>query len=131
MTARRVAELMTPDITMIEPDESVRAAATLMAEIDSKAIPVGQSGDLTGILTDRDIVIRLVARGLSPDETPVRSVMSSDVFTCGPDDDGSETAARMRAANIRRMPVLNAERRVIGLVDLADLEGRDGGRDDG
>ena len=111
---------------MLAPDETIQAAAQIMAEFGVRAVPVGAVEDLQGILTERDIIIRVVAAGLDSTATKVRDVMSSDVVTCEADTPLDRIAQEMAERQIRRMPVLDSDRRLIGLVTLDDPGGRAG-----
>jgi CBS domain-containing protein len=112
---------MTRDAQMIRPDDTVQEAARLMSDIDAGALPVGQDGIAVGMVTDRDILIRAVSDGLDPTVATVREIMSSDLATCRAEDDTEAVATAMRARQIRRMPVLGPEDRVIGVVTLSDI----------
>lgn len=116
----KVQDLMMRDIQAIPATTSAQAAARMMGELNVKALPVGDDTELAGMLTERDITIRLVAEGLSPAHTLVEQIMSSDLFSCAPDDDVADAAAAMKQRQIRQMPVL-AEGRLVGLVTLAAL----------
>ena len=116
----KVGDVMTPGVETISPDASIQEAATLMAEHDVGALPV-MAERLEGILTDRDIILRVVVDGRDPTQVRVRDVMSSMLFTCGPDDTVEAALRTMREHQIRRLPVLDANGRVIGIVALSDL----------
>jgi CBS domain-containing protein len=116
----KVGDVMTPGVETVAPDATVQDAATLMAEHDVGALPVGGER-LEGILTDRDIILRVVVDGRDPSQVRVRDVMSSMLFTCGPDDTVDAALRTMREHQIRRLPVLDANGRVIGIVALSDL----------
>lgn len=123
----KVRDVMATDIDLIGPDEPVRVAAQLMADLDAGAVPVGENGKVVGILTDRDIILRLVAEGLDSN-TPVRRVMSAEIVCCREDDLAEEVASIMEQRQIRRMPVLDENDRLVGIVGYADLSGAAGGR---
>lgn len=112
---------MTGEVHFLPADMTVQEAAQLMAELDAGALPVGTARDLVGILTDRDVLIRVVARGRDPASTRVDEVMSSDVLTCQPDDDVTDVVVMMRTRQIRRVPVCDADGRVVGLIGLRAL----------
>jgi CBS domain-containing protein len=116
----RVSEAMTRDVRVTTPGQSIREAAKLMAELDAGAIPVGDSDRLVGIITDRDIAIRAVAAGKSPD-TPVREVMSSSVKYCFEDEELDHVAKNMGDIRVRRLPVVNRDKRLVGIVSLGDV----------
>jgi CBS domain-containing protein len=92
----------------------------MMAEIDAGAMPVGENDRLIGMITDRDIAIRAVAAGKGPD-TPVREVMSSDVKYCYEDEDLDHVAKNMSDIQVRRLPVVDRNKRLVGIVSLGDL----------
>jgi CBS domain-containing protein len=116
----RVSEAMTRDVKICTPGQSIREAAKTMAEIDAGAMPVGENDRLIGMITDRDIAIRGVAQGKGPD-TPVREVMTVDVKYCYDDEDLEHVAQNMGDIKVRRLPVVNREKRLVGIVALADL----------
>jgi CBS domain-containing protein len=117
---RKISEVMTSDVKVVRPDESLQRAATLMADEDVGAIPVCDGERLQGMITDRDIAIRAVARGLDT-ETPVSEVMTEDLVWCNEDDDTLEVLGRMADRQIRRIPVIDANRKLVGIVALGDL----------
>jgi CBS domain-containing protein len=116
----QVSELMTRDVRIVNPDDPIRHAATMMAEIDAGALPVGENDRLVGMITDRDIAIRAVAEGRGP-ETRVGDVMSRDVRYCFEDEDLDEVTHNMGGIQVRRLPVLNRDKRLVGIVSLGDL----------
>ena len=116
----RVGECMTRDVRLASPDQTIGEAAMIMAEIDAGALPVGDGDRLVGMLTDRDIAVRAVAQGLGPD-TRVRDVMSSDIKYCFNDDDVDEVIDNMGDIKVRRLVVLNRDKRMVGIVSLGDL----------
>ena len=116
----RVSEAMTRDVRVANPGQSIRDAAKMMAEIDAGAVPVGENDRLVGMITDRDIAIRAVAHGKGPD-TPVREVMSSEVKYCFEDEDLEHVAKNMGDIQVRRLPVVNRDKRLVGIVSLGDL----------
>jgi CBS domain-containing protein len=120
----QVSEVMARAIEFIEPDATVQEAAVLMGELDIAAIPVGSPEDLQGIVTDRDILFRVVAAGKDPTSVRVREAMSSTVFSCRPADT-IETAMDMMASyHVRRLPVIDEGGVVIGWVTLSDISRR-------
>jgi CBS domain-containing protein len=120
----RISECMSTGVQIASPNETIAVAARMMAKSDVGALPVGENDRLVGMITDRDIAIRAVAEGLGPD-TSVRSVMSSDVRYCFEDEDVGHVLENMGDVQLRRLPVLNRERRLVGIVSLADVA-RDG-----
>jgi CBS domain-containing protein len=121
----RVSEAMTRDVRVATPGQSIRDVAKMMAEIDAGALPVGENDRLIGMITDRDIAIRAVAQGKGPD-TPVRDVMSTEqVLYCFDDEDLDHVAKNMSEEQVRRLPVVNREKRLVGIVSLGDLANRE------
>jgi CBS domain-containing protein len=112
---------MATTVEFIEPEATVRDAAALMGELDVSALPIGTADDLKGIITDRDILYRVVAEGKDPRRTQVLQVASRDVFTCRPEDPLSAAMDVMAAQNVRRLPVVDDAGRVIGWITLSDL----------
>ncbi|MBV1798262.1 CBS domain-containing protein [Siccirubricoccus sp. G192] len=115
---------MTGHVAFIPPEAAVQEAAVMMGELDIGGLPVGAEDDLIGIVTDRDILYRLVARGRDPARTRVREVMTSPVIACAPDDTVEAVMDLMAAQHIRRAPVCEAAGRVLGWITLADLSRR-------
>ena len=121
----RVSEAMTREVRVATPGQSIRDVAKIMAEIDAGAMPVGENDRLIGMITDRDIAIRAVAQGKGPD-TPVRDVMSTEqVLYCYDDEDLAHVAKNMGSEQVRRLPVVNREKRLVGIVSLGDLANRE------
>lgn len=116
----RVSEAMTRDVRIANPSETIRQAAQMMAQIDAGAIPVGENDRLVGMITDRDIAVRAVATGKSPD-TPIREVMSSDVCYCFDDQEIGDVASNMADIKVRRLPVVNRNKRLVGILSLGDI----------
>jgi CBS domain-containing protein len=112
----RVSELMLRDVTLITPEDTVQNAARAIADIDSRFILVGVDERVVGILTIRDILIRLVAAGLDPTATPVSQVMSSFLFTCTEEDTAENAVERMAEHRIEQMPVLDEGGRLVGVI---------------
>lgn len=119
----QVKQLMTGDVRLARPSQTISETAQIMADTDSGVVPVAEDDRLVGVITDRDIAIRAVARHLSPD-TLVRDVMSREVLYCFEDDDIEEVARNMSANKVRRLPVLNRDKRLVGIVSLGDLSKR-------
>ena len=116
----KVRDVMTPDVRLVDPDRSIREAAELMADEDIGALPVGENDRLVGMITDRDIAVRAVAKGLGPDVT-VRDVMSQDVMYCFEDEDLDDVAQNMGDIQVRRLPVLDRGKRLVGIISISDL----------
>ncbi len=116
----KVSDVMTRDVRLIEPTETIQEAARLMAEIDTGIMPVREGDRLVGMITDRDITVRAVAQGRGPD-TPIREVMTDDVKYCFEDDDTDAVARNMADIQVRRLPVLTRDKRLVGIVSLGDL----------
>lgn len=116
----KVSEVMTRDVRLVRPDQTIREAANLMAELDIGALPVEDQDRLVGMITDRDIAVRAVAEGKGPD-TPVRQVMSSEIKYCFDDQSIDEVTQNMGELRIRRLPVVNRQKRLVGILSLGDL----------
>jgi CBS domain-containing protein len=117
----KVAEVMSRGVEPVAASASVQEAAIQMAEYDVGAVLIGTKEALEGILTDRDIILRLVVDGRNPAEVPARDVMSSTLFTCREDETLEAVFAQMRERQIRRMPVLDGAGKPVGIVTLSDL----------
>jgi CBS domain-containing protein len=120
----KVSKIMTRDVRMLHPDHSIREAAALMAEIDSGALPVGENDRLVGMVTDRDIVIRAVAEGRSVN-TKVDAIMSRELLYCFDTDEIDDVARNMGKARVRRLAVVNKDKRLVGIVSLGDIARND------
>ncbi len=117
----RASECMTREVRVADPGQTIREIAQLMGEIDVGAIPVGENDRLVGMITDRDIAVRAVAEGKGPD-TPVRDVMSTEqVLYCYEDEDIEDVADNMAEMKVRRLPVLNRDKRLVGIISLGDV----------
>lgn len=116
----KVSDRMTRQVRVAAPDDSIRQVARQMAEMDSGAMPVGQDDRLVGMITDRDIAIRGVAEGKGPD-APVREVMTPDVKYCFEDEDLDHVARNMGQQQVRRLPVVNRDKRLVGILSIGDL----------
>ncbi len=117
----RAVEIMTRDVVTIRPDASVREAARMMDDLNVGALPVCDGRRLIGILTDRDITVRATADGMRPDQTLVRAVMTDDVCWCSEKDPVDAVGREMARRQIRRMPVVDAEKRLVGMIAMGDL----------
>ena len=116
----KIKDVMTDDVVVAAPDQTIADAARMMARCDAGALPVGQDDRLVGMITDRDIALRAVARDLPPD-TPVRECMSQEVLYCFQDEDVEHVAENMGEQKVRRLPVLDREKRLVGIVSIGDL----------
>src|SRR5947209_13647448 len=112
---------MTANPSTIEPDDSVVEAARIMKREDAGVVPVTENGRLTGMVTDRDIAIRVVAEGRDPQSTFVREVASKDLVTIDPQQDLDEALRLMAKHKVRRLPVVEEDGRLVGLVAQADV----------
>jgi CBS domain-containing protein len=117
----QMREFMTRDPVVTRPDTTLREAAVAMRELDSGALPVCDGKRLVGMLTDRDITLRATAEGKDPNATPVGDVMSPDVVWCFEDEDEKAAAAKMEQHQLRRLAVLDRDKRLVGMVSLGDL----------
>jgi CBS domain-containing protein len=120
----KVRDIMTSDVVVASPEDRLQHAADLMARHDFGLLPVGENDRLIGMLSDRDITVRAVAKGLSPD-SKVRDVMTSDVKYVYDDESTDDVARNMETLQVRRMPVLDRNKRLVGIVSLGDLSQHD------
>ena len=116
-----VSDVMTPDVRIASPKDTLQSAARIMEQEGFGSLPVSENDRLVGMLTDRDIAIRAVAQGLAPQECTVGEVMSSAIKYVYDDESVDDTAAMMADLQIRRLPVLNRSKRLVGIVSLGDL----------
>lgn len=117
----KVSEVMTRNAECIEPEASLKKAAERMKALDVGSLPVCDHDRLVGVLTDRDITIRCVADGRDPRADHVRDAMTPQVYYCFEDNDVTEAAELMRDKQVRRLPVLDHDKRMVGIVALGDL----------
>lgn len=117
----QVQQIMQTAIRFAEPNMTIRDAARSMRADNIGALPVSENGRLVGMVTDRDIVVRAVAEERSPGDTSVREVMSQGVCYCFEDDDIDQAAEVMAEHQVRRLPVINRDKQLVGFIALADL----------
>lgn len=123
----KVSEMMTRDVRVASPDQTIRDAAAVMAEQDIGSLPVGENDRLVGMITDRDIVVRAIAKGRGAD-THVRDVMTEDIKYCYDDEDADRITRDMADLHLRRLPVINRDKRLVGIVSLANVTRTGDGR---
>lgn len=116
----RVCDAMTPSVQLCTPQDSIRDAAEAMAALNVGLLPVADNDRLVGMISDRDIATRGVAMGRGSD-APVRDVMTADVKYCFEDQDLDEITRNMADIQVRRLPVLNRDKRLVGIIALGDI----------
>lgn len=116
----KISEVMTRDVKTVRPDQTAKDAAKFMLSEDAGSMPVSDGDRLIGMITDRDIAIRGVARGYGPD-TPISELMTDDIICVREDDDVEDVAIKMSEAQVRRLPVIDDNERLCGIVSLGDL----------
>jgi CBS domain-containing protein len=116
----KVSEVMTTEVETISADQTAREAASFMLRADAGSIPVCEGDRVIGMITDRDIAVRGVAEGRGPD-TPVSELMSDGIVCAHEDDDINKVAQRMSEEQVRRIPVLDSDEKLVGIVSLGDL----------
>lgn len=117
---QQLKDVMRREVKVISPDATLKEAAVLMRDEDFGMLPVGEDDRMIGTVTDRDIAIRAVAEGLGCD-TPVRDVMSEEVIWCYEDETVECGAEKMSENQVRRLPVVSREKRLVGIVSLGDF----------
>jgi CBS domain-containing protein len=117
----QVHEMMTRDVRTVAPGDSIVQAANVMQELEVGVLPVCDGNKLVGVVTDRDIAVRGVARQISPDESPVKQIMTEDACWCYADDSVDEALSLMSTAQIRRLPVVDRDKRLVGILSLGDV----------
>ena len=122
----KVSECMSNEVQVVTPDRSVRDVASIMAQTDAGIVPVQNNDRLVGMVTDRDIVVRGIASGKGPD-AKVADVMTQDVKYCFDDDDVEQVARNMGEIQVRRLPVVNHDKRLVGIISLGDIAKSCGG----
>jgi CBS domain-containing protein len=116
----KISEVMTTEVETVSADQTAREAAAFMLRADAGSIPVCEGDKVIGMITDRDIAVRGVAEGRGPD-TPVSELMTDDIVCAHEDDDVQAVARRMGEEQVRRLPVIDSEERLVGIVSLGDL----------
>jgi len=116
----KISDVMTRDVATVGPDQTAREAANFMLNSDAGSIPVTEGDRLIGMITDRDIAVRGVAKGHGPD-TPVRDIMTSGIVCARESDSIEDVASKMSEAQVRRLPVIDDSEKLIGIVSLGDL----------
>jgi CBS domain-containing protein len=117
----KVCEIMSKDVAWVGPEVSLQDAARKMRELDIGCLPVGKDDRLIGMITDRDIACRAVAGGDDPARTPISAAMSKGITYCFDDQDVGEAAHLMEKKQIHRLPVLNRQKRMVGMLSLGDI----------
>ena len=117
---KQISTVMTADVQLARPDQTIRDAAKIMAQADVGSLPVGDGDRLVGMITDRDIAVRAVAAGKGVD-TLVRDVMTAQLRYCFEDEDVLDVARNMSELGVRRLPVLNRQKRLVGIVALSNI----------
>jgi CBS domain-containing protein len=125
----QIREIMTREVEVIRPNASIKEAAKKMKDLDVGAIPVCDGQRLQGVVTDRDIAVRAVAEGRDSARTHVADIMSKDLAYCFEDDQVEEAATLMEMKQIRRLPILDRNKQLVGIVSLGDLSIRGGDQD--
>lgn len=118
----KISECMSHEVRIAAPDHSMQSAAQLMADLDAGFLPVADNDRLIGVVTDRDIAIRGVAAGRPP-EASIREVMSDEIKYCFVDQEVADVLANMGDIQVRRLPVVDRDKRLVGIVSLGDLAG--------
>jgi CBS domain-containing protein len=128
----KVSQVMSADVRVCSPKDTLQKVARIMDDIDAGAVPVGESDRLVGIITDRDMVLRAIAEGMGP-ETLVGEVMTDGIQYCFDDETIEEVAQQMADLQVRRLAVLSRAKRLVGIVSLGDIAqaGREGREEGG
>jgi len=122
----QLRDIMTDDVQLADPAMTLRDAAILMRDGDFGVLPVGENDRLVGTITDRDITVRGVAQGMNPNEATVRDAMSAGIRYCFEDQTADEAAEVMSNLQVRRLAVLDRDKRLVGIVAIGDLAIKDG-----
>jgi CBS domain-containing protein len=117
----RISECMTRDVRLVSPDDTIERAAQIMGSVDAGVLPVTDGERLVGMITDRDIAIRGVGEGCGP-SARVGDVMSQEVKYCFDDAETDEVLDNMAQIQVRRLPVVDHHKRLVGIISLADLD---------
>lgn len=117
----QVSDVMTREVECTRPDATLREVAGRMSDLEVGPMPVCDNDRLVGMITDRDITVRAIAEGSDPDKTHVRDVMTQGMFYCFDDQEVAEAAQKMKDKQVRRLAVLDRNKRLVGIVSLGDL----------
>lgn len=120
----QISDVMTKDVTLVSPDATLVVAAEAMRDRDAGSMPVGKDDQLIGMITDRDIVVRGVATGKPVERTLVREAMTQQLLYCFDDQSVEEVADNMAEIQMRRLPVVNRDKQLVGIVSLGDIAKR-------
>lgn len=117
----QIREVMSNNVQVINSGKSVQEAAALMESINCGALPVEENDKMVGMITDRDIAMRVVAQKKDPEKTTIKDCMSSGIQYCFDEDSVDEVSQKMKQEQHRRIPVVNKDKRLVGIVSLGDL----------
>ena len=120
----KISDVITRHVIVVRPDETLQRAAELMAQLNVGSLPVYDGHALLGIITDRDITVRATAFNKSPSQTLVAEAMTTQALSCAEDDSVEDVLKQMGDAQVRRLPVLNRAKEIVGIVTLGDLATR-------
>jgi CBS domain-containing protein len=126
----RVSEVMTRGVEVIQPDDTLQRAAQMMDDLNVGALPVCDGDELVGMITDRDITVRAVSDGMDPIESRVSEVMTAQAYSCTEEQTTDEVMTQMGDLQVRRLPVVNGDGDIVGIVSLGDLATRQPGHID-
>lgn len=117
----KISEILTPNPQCISPETTLASAAQKMKSLDVGMLPICEKDRLVGTVTDRDIIIRAVASGANPNTATVREAMTPEIVYCFDDEDVEDAAELMEQKQVRRLPVLSRDKRLVGILSLGDL----------
>lgn len=123
---KTLKEIMTPNVTCLGPDSSLREVAAKMKELDAGSIPICDKDRLVGMVTDRDIVVKTLGSDRDPEAVKASDVMTSPIVYCFEDQSVDDVARIMEARQVRRLVVLSREKRLVGIVSLGDISVKGG-----
>lgn len=119
--SRHIKDVMTLEVVTLAPTAKAKDAAALMRSLNIGAIPICEGTRLMGMVTDRDLVLRVMAEGLNPEHETIQTIMTSDVDYCYEDQTVEEAAQVMQDRQVRRLPIINRENELVGIVSLGDV----------
>jgi CBS domain-containing protein len=117
----KIKDIMTKEVKYINPNTTIKEAAHIMRDKDIGSLPVSENDQIIGVITDRDIAIRAIANGSDPQTETVKQIMTPKCLYCFEEDSVEDTAKNMAENQIRRLPVMNKEKRLVGIISLADI----------
>lgn len=117
----QIKDVMSPNFKFMAPDSPVAQVAQQMRDMDCGFMPLAENDKMVGMITDRDITVRAIAEGKDPSNTPAREIMTAKTYYCYDDQDVEEVCNNMGEIQVRRLPAVNRDKRLVGIISMGDL----------